>query len=89
MPAIAPHILRLLSSRVCRRIFRIDTKINNLKIASNTRSQILQCLDQTVVDQWAKHRASVIAGHKNSRLAFGLIAEAEWPPIFVAKNEIV
>src|SRR4051794_28180451 len=88
-PAVAPQVFGFFSRRVCRCIFGIDTKIDNLKIASDVHPQILQRLNQTVVDQRAKHRATIIAGHENSRLFCGRIAQTKLLTSFVAKNQTV
>src|SRR5438874_10207480 len=88
-PTVAPQVFRFFSSRVSRCISRIDAKIDDLKIVCDAHSQFLERLDQTVVDQRAEHRATIVRGHKNSRLFCGRVAETELLTIFVAENQIV
>ena len=88
-PAVAPQVFGFFSSRVSRCISRIDAKIDDLKIGPDGQSQFLQRLDQTVIDQRAEHRATIVPGHKNSRLFYGRVAETELLTIFVAENQIM
>src|SRR5213075_3199454 len=88
-PPITPQVFRFFSRRVCRCISGIDTKIDDLKIGADAYPQILQRLDQTVINQRAKHRATIVPRHKNNRLLCGRIAQTKLLTIFVAENQIL
>src|SRR5436190_22937086 len=88
-PAVAPQVFGFFSSRVSRCISRIDAKIDDLKIVCDAHSQFLERLDQTVVYQRAEHRATIVPGHKNSRLFCARVAETELLTIFIPESQIM
>src|SRR5437588_1936516 len=88
MTAVKFNVLTLLSRSERRCFAGIDANIDNIKIFPDAESQFLQCLDQSIVDGCAQHRAMVIAEDEQRWSVSKLVSESKGCAVRITKDQI-
>ena len=86
LAAIAPQTSAFLGGSQRGRLPGIDADANDVKLAADAPLHLLKPLNQTVQHQRAKHRAFVIAEHKNDRLFAKVAPQLYLPAGFVRRK---